>query len=176
VAKFKKGDAKPAASGRKKHSFADAGLAVKQEAERYSKRAIKEVARMLKESKDDGIKIQCCKLILERGIGRPKESEEPAPKEPPMSLEQIRQQIDELTKARQDSGPKLLTAEGISEKSKPVCEPATKAKPTPKAQPKEQPPAAEKPKDTQEEREVLDDNRWRMPSFLGVHRTSLGEE
>jgi len=162
MAKFKKGDAKPATSGRKKHSSADAGLAVKQEAERHSKKAIKEVARMLKESKDDGIKIQCCKLILERGIGRPKESEEPARKEPPMSLEQIRQQIDELTKARQDSGPKLLTAEGISEQSRPVCEQEVKAKPdAPKAQPKEQSPA-EKPTDTQEE------GPWRpVPTFLG---------
>jgi len=84
-----------------------------------------------------------------------------------MSMEQIRQQIEELTKTRQNSGPKLLTAEGISEKNKPICEPATKAKPdAPKAQPKEQPPA-EKPKNTHEEREVLEDNRWKMPSFLG---------
>jgi hypothetical protein len=158
MAKFKKGDVKPAASGRKKHSSADAGLAVKQEAERYSKRAIKEVARMLKESKDDGIKIQCCKLILERGIGRPKESEEPAPKEPPMSMEQVRQHIEDLQKVRQNSGPKPLTPEGISEKSKPVCEPAAKAKP--------EAPKAEQPKNTQEEREVLEDYRWKRPSFL----------
>ena len=151
MAKFKKGDAKPAASGRRTLTATERTL-------RDADKLLGMALRMAKESKDEAVRLQAMKLWFERKQGRPKESEEPEPKEPPMSMEQIRQQIEALTKARENSGPKLLTPEGISEQSRPVCEPATKAKPdTPKAQP-----PAEKPKDTQEE------VPWRpVPTFLG---------
>jgi hypothetical protein len=151
MAKFKKGDAKPAASGIKKLTAAERTL-------RDADKLLAMALRIAKESKDEAVRLQAMKLWFERKQGRPKESEDSELKEPPMSLEQIRQHIEELTKARQDSGPKPLRPEGISEKSKPICEPTIKAKP--------EAPKAEQAKNTQEEREVLEDYRWKRPSFL----------
>ena len=158
MAKFKKGDAKPAASGIKKLTATERTL-------RDADKLLAMALRLAKTSKDESVRLQAMKLWFERKQGRPKESEESEPKEPPMCMEQIEQRIEELTKARQNSGPKLVAAAKNSGENNPICEPAAKAKPEARqAQPKEQP-AAGKPK-THEETEVLEDYRWTRPSFL----------
>jgi len=135
MGKFKKGDAKPAASGRRTLTTTERTL-------RDADKLLAMALRIAKESKDEAVRLQAMKLWFERKQGRPKE-EEPSPKEPDLSMDQIRQQIEELQKARENSGPKLLIAEGISGGNKPVCEPAAKAQPK---QQKEQP-IEEKPQE-----------------------------
>jgi hypothetical protein len=126
--------------------------------------------------------IAASRILLERGFGRAAEAQEPPKSEVErMSLEEVQAATASLLE--RELGPELFAAykerRANTSSILQIAAPPTAAideasKPVAVAQPK-MPPAAntqkqkkmEPPKEPPEETGPQDDNRWRMPSFLG---------
>jgi len=115
--------------------------------------------------------IAASRILLERGFGRAAEAQTPPQPEKQVSVEQMQSAVDRLLEEK--LGPELFeqykackanTASNplIIEASKPVEQPKM-----PPAANTQQPKKMEPPKEPPAETNSQDDNRWKMPSFLG---------
>jgi DNA polymerase III gamma/tau subunit len=162
---FKAGHKK--VGGRKTLTATESAELLRRTAQRAGPKVIRKLVEIVAKSKEDSDVIAAGRILLERAYGRAAEQPEPAPPEQKMTLEEAQSKIQHYM--RQMLGPELFeqykackatTASNplIIEASKPVEQPRIAPAPAREEKPRNEPPR---------ETDSLEDNRARMPSFLG---------
>jgi hypothetical protein len=158
---FKAGHKK--VGGRKTLTATESAELLRRTAQRAGPKVIRKLVQIVSKSKEDSDVIAAGRILLERAYGRAAEQPEPAPPEQKMTLEEARSKIQHSM--REMLGPELFEqyeARKTNTASNPLIIKAS--------QPVEQPkmtPAPARENEPPRETDSVEDNRARMPSFLG---------